>query len=1242
MFKRIISLSLCLVMLAVLFAGCGNKADTTTTTTTSTDDLPMTINLVGITDKATTQAAIDAVETALNKITKTRYKTKIELTLVTADEYIAEIEKRVAEAEHSVIKVKAITKYNSLAQKQANNAQKLLSESTGKNNNKWASQVTTVIASTMTTGEVYTAEQTTVYEDGKIETVYPNAQSPIDILMIDGKEMYDYLNDKGYLLSVEKKLEEKFTKFKQYIYPTFFDQLKAMTGDINAIPNNNLLAEYTYLLIDKEISDGYNDGNGFNIDNVDGYADLEDFLAYVKENYAGVAPLATKPDALGVYQYMDGEVAIGAYFDPIYGYSTTEGTDFTVQNLLSIPQYQAHVALMQEYEERGYINTTASKFAVNVIKGDASIVDEYSDKYDVKVIQNPFVTAEAVYDGMMAVSSYTSSEDRALEIIEMFTTDSDAKNIFQYGILDDGDNTARANYKLVEVEDGKFTVERISTPEYTYIMDNGLTGNVYMGYPEEGQSFDAWTYFKQTNLDSKVSPFLLLYVEETELDNVLQSVVKRAALTEALNALGIDYNSYLKEVTNAAVVSATGLEYIQKLRASYITYLISELEKAGATSEDFKFVTAGNATDVVKEFVAFAMSKQGQEILVNAGYTSVATSATADYQQKANISGEITLFANTGTSARTYLENAFNGLADAFVAMYPNVTITRPVFTSTLEGYNSNFTSDLANNANGVGMTYVNVADTFTVEIVAKSFVKIFNDTGANAAFKQYWYENKIIEKVKAEQYADIISASDLEKLIQNQVAVLGGAPTQKGEAGTERLTFAAARDSAVNYYTNIKYLRVMADLILFEDLTEAERAAYDSMTDVDFEAAIYEYVKVHYNEENNIKTDEEYIKRVQEFMASVLEYTSEEDGTTRYLVSWEEFEEADKGSTSYLNAAESIYAQYKDILINKYNYKEAVLNAVNLDKKMEYVYNAMFSDYCEERGLTTEELEDVIMDKILKAVGTNAADFAEYSKQKSSDEYKNYVNKLRKKYKAQLIEIYSSNAYKNGEKGISNEKVVSGLYDYFLEEELGIYDNMAKMVGMNKEEFLASQKNYENFSRYINTMKSKYIYTLRAAKYTDSQINGWSLAEAKTNIFNVLYETGFYTNELARYIGVELTEYMLAKSQAVTYQDYLEVIATKLAAEFAAKGYDTAILLKNDGSEFEAIAREIVAEKYYSDMKGVTEVIKAISGKYVKEYTDITEMQANADKLSADSFFMAVVNELQAMWDERRAELEK
>ncbi|MBR7162232.1 MAG: hypothetical protein IKD07_07435, partial [Clostridia bacterium] len=175
MFKRIISFGLCLVMFAMLFAGCGENQ--TTTTTTNPEDLPATINLIGITEKSTTQEAIDFVEEALNKLSKTRYKTKIELTLVTADEYMAEIEKRVKEADQAAVKLAAIAKYNALAVKEANNAQKLLSESNTKKS-KWTNQVTSVVASTMATGEVYSAEQTTVYEDGKIETVYPDAQSP--------------------------------------------------------------------------------------------------------------------------------------------------------------------------------------------------------------------------------------------------------------------------------------------------------------------------------------------------------------------------------------------------------------------------------------------------------------------------------------------------------------------------------------------------------------------------------------------------------------------------------------------------------------------------------------------------------------------------------------------------------------------------------------------------------------------------------------------------------------------------------------------------------------------------------------------------------------------------------------------------------------------------------------------------------------------------------------------------------
>ena len=311
---------------------------------------------------------------------------------------------------------------------------------------------------------------------------------------------------------------------------------------------------------------------------------------------------------------MEGDLAIGTYYDPIYGYDTAEGSDFRVQNLYSIPQYQEHVALMEKYTSAGYIVEGAENFAVNVIKGNAYVEKEYGDDYYVKVVQNPFVEPDAIFDGMFAVSSYTSSEDRALEIIEMFTTDPQAKNIFQYGIADNGDNTAYANYRLVEVEgeDGKFVVQRLNN---NYMMDNGLTGNVYMGYPDpdSGLPFDAWDYYKTTNLDSGIAPFLYLYVEESALDNILSSVLKRAALTDALKEVNIDYDKYVAAINNTS--SPDRGAYIDAVRKANIVYFMAEIAKADTDknlSSPVQFVSTTDASAAVAEFVKFIQSAEGQ------------------------------------------------------------------------------------------------------------------------------------------------------------------------------------------------------------------------------------------------------------------------------------------------------------------------------------------------------------------------------------------------------------------------------------------------------------------------------------------------------------------------------------------------------------------------------------------------------------------------------------------------------
>ena len=175
----------------------------------------------------------------------------------------------------------------------------------------------------------------------------------------------------------------------------------------------------------------------------------------------------------------------------------------------------------------------------------------------------------------------------------------------------------------------------------------------------------------------------------------------------------------------------------------------------------------------------------------------------------------------------------------------------------------------------------------------------------------------------------------------------------------------------------------------------------------------------------------------------------------------------------------------------------------------------------------------------------------------------------------------------------------------------------------------------------YISTMKTMFVYTLRT-KYTSAQIDKWTYEEAETNLYNLLYETGFYTNELAKYIGLSLSDYMLAKSNAVTYQNYMNTLVNALASDLQAKGYNTSELIKEKGEVIEAVCLEIVYDKYYSDKVSIQDVVTDASAKYVQGIKTATDMEAYlADAKEAtgsDFFYMAVVNALESKWNETKS----
>ena len=156
---------------------------------------------------------------------------------------------------------------------------------------------------------------------------------------------------------------------------------------------------------------------------------------------------------------------------------------------------------MKELGELGYIGDgkvdEGEKFAVGVVAGDGSVAAQYEDEYYVNIHTKPMMTEDDVYGSMFAVSSYSKSLSRSMEILTYLNTSPDIRTILQYG--------AKGVHWDYEDED---TEESIVILSDDYQMNIVHTGNVYMTYPGEGLTMEHWDYAKQQNLDSTSDPFM--------------------------------------------------------------------------------------------------------------------------------------------------------------------------------------------------------------------------------------------------------------------------------------------------------------------------------------------------------------------------------------------------------------------------------------------------------------------------------------------------------------------------------------------------------------------------------------------------------------------------------------------------------------------------------------------------------------------------------------------------------------
>ncbi|MBO7745861.1 ABC transporter substrate-binding protein [Paenibacillus sp. MWE-103] len=331
------------------------------------------------------------------------------------------------------------------------------------------------------------------YKD-KINTMLA-ANESFDILWTSNWGGGDYDNKvaKGALLPLDDLLA-KTPALKDAIPQVAWDDTR-VDGKIYGVPNMQIAAKAEGFAIQKRFIDKYN----IDVNGIKSQMDIEPVLKTIHDNEPDIIPIATTSNMFD--------------FGRQYGYAAQGyklgDPDYKIVDTVDKPEYKTFLDTMRRWYTSGYIYKDAAtmkddqlvsllntgKVAVEwntTMKPGGEIDDKKrfgnNDVVYVRVSEPEFT---GVRPTMNAISRTSKNPEKALEFLQLTSTDPTLFNLITFGIQDKhytvvGDNTIRIN------QDGG------------YKGDQGwVFGNVLIGYLKEGQAPDTWERTKQLNETAK-------------------------------------------------------------------------------------------------------------------------------------------------------------------------------------------------------------------------------------------------------------------------------------------------------------------------------------------------------------------------------------------------------------------------------------------------------------------------------------------------------------------------------------------------------------------------------------------------------------------------------------------------------------------------------------------------------------------------------------------------------------------
>lgn len=532
--KRILCLLLCIFMLIGCLAGCSAKGDEEAVEDINEEasESALTLSMYLMSEEPVSAEQADAIETAVNRITKSKFKTQLELSFFTADEYYEKLEASFAaraEAEAAGL-IKAPTEEES------------------------------------------TEEETYEDEWGVSQIKYPTIEGyQVDIFYMGGYDKFAQYLDMGMLSNLNDELTSASKKLNTYISTPYLSYMKAVNNkSVYAIPTNAAIGEYTYLLINKEALAKTHYDTDAGLKYFTGITDesVQGFLAKVGEY--GYTPLYYDNEKLdyvdlassGMYYWgvdengsfsnefsiLASEIGDGAEYGKTSSYLLNSNSMGSVANSTRLKK---QLDVINTYKQGGYFGTaeqfSKGEVAMAYVKGGAEIPAQYESLYEAVVVENPTITTEDLYANMFAVTNYTTSLSRSMEILTYLNTNEDFRNLLLYGIEDE-------NYELVDSEyedaDGNpYKVVKMLTD--TYKMDINKTGNTLIAYSMQGENPALKEYIKQQNNDYTVSLTMGLTLSYNgyivDMDALKELRTLSATVRAEINS-AIEKNEYKVEV----------------------------------------------------------------------------------------------------------------------------------------------------------------------------------------------------------------------------------------------------------------------------------------------------------------------------------------------------------------------------------------------------------------------------------------------------------------------------------------------------------------------------------------------------------------------------------------------------------------------------------------------------------------------------------------------------------------------